>query len=106
MTRPTYTLLDDPPDHTREPWEVWAEQQERNLRKGVGEKLFEALGRRTMGTTAKNDRDFAEALGAGDFLDMAIRWIATNLEPEDVFGNDTMRAWGREWAEEEGYIKE
>jgi hypothetical protein len=49
MTRPTHTLLDDPPDHLREPWEFWQEQQERALRAGVGEAVWRRLNMEDIG---------------------------------------------------------
>jgi len=46
-----------------------------------------------MATTVTQDRDFIAAVISTSLLEEAIKWIANNLEPEDVFGNDRMKEW-------------
>lgn len=55
-----------------------------------------------MGTTSKQDGDFAAWVIPGSFLEDAIEWISKNMEPEDVFGLEKLSAW----AEENGYVEE
>lgn len=52
--------------------------------------------------TAKQDRDFAEAIVSPSMLlENAIEWIVRNLEPEDVFSETVLE----KWAEANGYVK-
>ena len=47
--------------------------------------------------TRQNDRDFAAALASPEtWLDAAIEWIGTNLNPEDVFSENALSIWARD----------
>jgi hypothetical protein len=54
-----------------------------------------------MRTTAKQDRQFVDAIIDTTILESAIDWIANNLRPEDVFDEKDLETW----AEESDYIK-
>ena len=53
-------------------------------------------------TTLKQDESFIATLISRSLLDDALEWIATNLEPEDVFTTRQLE----EWAENNDYTKE
>lgn len=53
-------------------------------------------------STTKQDADFIAEVIPSALLELAIDWLAENMEPEDVFG--TQRLF--EWAEDNGYVKE
>lgn len=50
-----------------------------------------------------------------NFLDSILEWIEKNMNPEDVFSEDSLRDWGKDqeewipdpdqWAVENGYVK-
>ena len=48
------------------------------------------------------ERDFIAALIPCSLLDEAVDWIASNLNPGDVFPDHDLR----EWAEKNGFIAE
>ena len=54
-----------------------------------------------MATTVTQDRAFISEVISSSLLEEAIEWIANNLEPEDVYGNDRMKSW----AEYAGYVE-
>lgn len=71
--------------------------------------------------STKQNAAFASVIIPNDALDVAVDWISSNLQPEDVFSNDALTAWAQdqknpeevfsdkklaEWAEENGYSKE
>jgi len=45
-------------------------------------------------TTSQQDKDFALAMFSSA-LRKSLNWIANNLEPEDVFGDDQLFDWAR-----------
>ena len=59
--------------------------------------------------TSNQDKSFAEEMRdsvdevkmSSSALDNAISWIASNLNPDDVFSINDLRTW----AESDGYIK-
>jgi hypothetical protein len=53
-------------------------------------------------TSARQDSDFIREVISSTLLEQAMQFIADNFEPEDIFEEDVMR----EWANENGYIKE
>lgn len=53
-----------------------------------------------MATSAKQDRNFIEAMIASSLLEQAIEWIASNMGPEDVFTHGQLQAW----AESNGFV--
>ncbi len=61
-------------------------------------------------TSMKQDSDFGKEMSANidrvlmsdSALDAAINWIASNLNPDDVFDKSDLETW----AENNGYIKE
>lgn len=44
-------------------------------------------------TTVKQDRDFISAVLNERLLESCIDWIASNMEPEDVFSDSQLDAW-------------
>lgn len=47
-----------------------------------------------MKTTTQQDRDFIEdVIDANTFLEKSIMWIQNNLNPADVFKEQTLREW-------------
>jgi hypothetical protein len=52
--------------------------------------------------TAKDNREFSEAMISSSPLDIAIDWMNRNIGPQDVFDEQKLIAW----AENNGYIKE
>lgn len=58
--------------------------------------------------TARQDEQFIDQVVkpatefSSEFLDKAIDWIESNLEPNDVFSDKELGAW----AEANGYIKQ
>ena len=54
-----------------------------------------------MATTYQQDRAFRDALVDTNLLQMAIDWIASNLDPDDVFEADTLESW----AKDNGFIE-
>lgn len=55
-----------------------------------------------MGTSSKQDRDFVDSLINSTLLEEAIAWIASNMEPEDVFSDTDLR----HWAVDNGYVED
>jgi len=53
-------------------------------------------------TTKKQEEAFLSTLLPNSLLDEAIDWIASNLNPEDVFSDNSLEVW----AENNGYTKE
>ena len=53
-------------------------------------------------TTRTQDAGFIDYMITPMFLENAIRWIADNMEPEDVFSDTQLAAW----AEANGFIQE
>jgi hypothetical protein len=53
-------------------------------------------------TSTRQDSDFISEVISSTLLEQAMQFIADNFEPEDIFEEDVMR----EWANENGYIKE
>ena len=58
-----------------------------------------------MATSAKQDREFSdmafEFLRNDGLLEVAIAWIAGNMNPENVFPERDLATW----ADENGYVK-
>ena len=50
-------------------------------------------------TTRKQDQDFIADMINRTLLDEAVRWIANNLRPEEVFSDADLA----EWANDNGY---
>jgi hypothetical protein len=50
-------------------------------------------------TTAQQDRAFIADIISASLLEEAIDWIASNLNPDDVFPDSDLE----EWAERNGY---
>ena len=50
--------------------------------------------------SARENKDFTDAILPSYPLDEAIDWIAKNMEPEDVFSPDDLR----QWAENSGWV--
>lgn len=55
-----------------------------------------------MSTTSAQDRFFAEEMKdsvgftiANSALENAIEWIASNLNPDDVFSDDQLESWAK-----------
>jgi len=55
-----------------------------------------------MATTSKQDQDFLESVIPHTLLEEAIEWIASNLDPEDVFSENDLSCW----AENNGFVEE
>ena len=56
-----------------------------------------------MGTTRKQDVDFAEHIGSLAFLEAALEWIGKNMSPEDVFSDQALYDWAEHnYSVEEG----
>ncbi len=53
-----------------------------------------------MSTSHRHETDFRDALISSNLLEEAIEWIAKNLSPEDVFGEDKLDRW----AGDNGYV--
>uniref|UniRef100_A0A6M3KFZ1 Uncharacterized protein n=1 Tax=viral metagenome TaxID=1070528 RepID=A0A6M3KFZ1_9ZZZZ len=53
-------------------------------------------------TTVKQDQEFVKHLISEELLEIAIEWIADNLEPEDVFSEKALI----EWAKSAGFIED
>jgi hypothetical protein len=54
-----------------------------------------------MTTSSEQDRKFIEAVVSGALLEESIGWIASNLSPIEVFGEEALE----NWAQENGYVK-
>ena len=52
----------------------------------------------------KENKDFAESILVQYPLDDAIDWIGRNMNPGDVFDDDTLKTWAEDWASDNGYI--
>ena len=50
----------------------------------------------------KQNAEFAAEMSVSDPLDVAVDWIAINMDPDDVFPDSELESW----AESNGYIKE
>jgi len=57
-------------------------------------------------TSHHQDKAFLNELIPSDLLEQAMQFIVDNFEPEDLFGNDRMHEWGKQWADENGYVEE
>jgi len=53
-------------------------------------------------TSVRQDSDFISEVISSTLLEQAMQFIADNFEPGDIFEEDELR----EWANENGYIKE
>ena len=53
-----------------------------------------------MSTTYTQDIQFIKSVVSKDLLENSIEWIASNLNPEDVFSKDDLS----DWAIENGYV--
>jgi hypothetical protein len=54
-----------------------------------------------MATTLNQDRAFLNDVIGDALLETSINWIASNLNPEDVFSESDLA----NWAEENGYVQ-
>lgn len=58
-----------------------------------------------MATSVRQDREFLDDtlkfLRNDGLLENAIRWIAQNMSPEEVFSNGDLQVW----AQNEGYVR-
>ncbi len=50
----------------------------------------------------QDNRNFIEYIISSDFLEYAIDWVGSNLDPEDVFTNEALI----DWALDNKFIKE
>ena len=57
-------------------------------------------------TSHHQDRAFISELFPSTLLEQAMQFIADNFEPEDIFGNERMEEWARQWADANDYIKQ
>ena len=55
---------------------------------------------------SREDEDFAKAILCTYPLDEAIEWIGMNMCPEDVFSDEQLKSWAKNWAIENNYIFE
>jgi hypothetical protein len=55
-----------------------------------------------MATTYLQDKEFLNAVIGDSILEPAIEWIASNMDPEEVFDDRKLETW----AENNGYVKE
>lgn len=53
-------------------------------------------------TSTNQDKEFRDALVSTRMLEEAIDWIRSNLEPDDVFTQNSLEAW----AENNGYVRD
>lgn len=53
-------------------------------------------------TTTKQDRNFLDEVFGSSMLEKAIEWIASNMEPEDVFSERQLK----EWADAAGLVED
>jgi hypothetical protein len=57
-------------------------------------------------TSSRQDREFQSViigpLESIEFLSLAIDWIKNNLNPEDVFDEDQLKAWAVDYGYDEG----
>ena len=53
-------------------------------------------------TTGIQDRDFIGSVIPSSLLEQAIEWIASNLNPEDVFPDNVLS----EWALRNGFVSD
>lgn len=53
-------------------------------------------------TSTRQDSNFISEMFSSTLLEQAMQFIADNFEPEDIFEEDVMK----QWAEDNGYIKE
>lgn len=53
-------------------------------------------------STVKQDADFIKEVIPTSLLELALDWIANNMEPEDVFDDEALS----EWAMASGFVKE
>jgi hypothetical protein len=56
--------------------------------------------------TRREKDEFRDAMVPVSLLQEAIEWISTNMEVEDVFPLAVLVPWAKDWAEENGYVKE
>ena len=49
-----------------------------------------------MSTSYLQDKTFRDALIDTSLLENAIEWIASNMEPEDVFDEAKLRTWAKD----------
>jgi len=47
-------------------------------------------------TTAKEDKDFKDAMIDNDLLEKAIEWIGNHIEPDEVFSEDQLEKWAHD----------
>jgi hypothetical protein len=59
-------------------------------------------GKKIMGTSSAQDREFIDKVIGAELLENAIDWIAKNMDPEDVFPDSKLEFW----AIHNGFIKE
>jgi hypothetical protein len=57
-------------------------------------------------TSHYQDKAFISELFPSTLLEQAMQFIADNFEPEDIFGNERMEEWAKQWADANDYIKQ
>lgn len=50
------------------------------------------------------NKEFASAVLPQYLLDDAIDWIKANMAPEDVFSDDQLLDWARDWATNNNHV--
>jgi hypothetical protein len=53
-----------------------------------------------MPTTHRQDQSFIAEVVPKDLLEQSLDWIRSNMEPEDVFGEDRLIEWAKDNYEE------
>lgn len=51
-----------------------------------------------------DNRNFRDSLISGELLDDAIDWISENLDPAEVFSEEQLISWVKDWAGNNGYL--
>jgi hypothetical protein len=57
-------------------------------------------GKEGMPTTHRQDQSFIAEVVPKDLLEQSLDWIRSNMEPEDVFGEDRLIEWAKDNYEE------
>lgn len=59
-----------------------------------------------MSTNSYQDRKFISDVIGDQILEKAVDWVSSNLEPEDVFSEEKLTQWAKDWLPKNAILTE
>jgi len=53
--------------------------------------------------STREEADFAKSIIDAAVIDSAVQWMAENLSPDDVFSEDVLADYAKDWATDNGW---